>query len=377
MAMQSSNQPAEDSAEVWVVGVVPPPVTGMTTVTQQIVNHLSKAGPITFCDWSPGTSRQGLIPWARRVRRMLFAILRLLLHGRRRASHLYITANSKGAVALTALLVFTGCWLRYRVYLHHHTYVYLERYNRWISWIDRCMTGQGVHIVHCVRMADDFRRMYKSKCEFYSIFPSIVSLDVQQPRTSLNRPFRLGHLSNLSVAKGLDLAIRTFRILHDQGTAVQLRLAGPCQTKEAQLLVNEILASHPESVRYLGPIYDEEKRQFFAGIDAFLFPTRNESWGIVINEALASGVPVITFDRGCTQTVVGPQAGVVLDPQLDFATAAAQQVGLWIDSPAKYIMMSEAAIRQARFLHREAQSQVDEFVSRLFEFRVAARQRLS
>ncbi len=354
-----------------MVGVIPPPVTGMTSLTRRVVDEFSKAGNITFCNWSAGTSRHGLLPWARRTALMLTAVARLIRRGRRPGSRLYITANSKGAMILTALLVYTGCSLGYRVYLHHHTYVYVERFNRWMSLMDRWMSKRGVHIVHCDTMAGDFRRMYNSQCEFRTVHPSIVSLELAQARTAAQQPFRLGHLSNLSVAKGLDLAIRTFTLLRDERVAVELRLAGPCLTRQARELVDNVVANYPGAVQYVGPVYGDDKRKFFADIDAFLFPTQNESWGIVINEALASGAPVITIDRGCTRTVVGKQAGLAMERGLDYATVAAQQVRHWIDNPAEYRAMSEAAIEQACSLHREAQAQLDQLIGDVFSAKSA------
>ena len=49
--------------------------------------------------------------------------------------------------------------------------------------------------------------------------------------------FRIGHLGNLSVAKGLDLVLKTFEELVKRGRRVVLKLAGPCHTHEAQSLV--------------------------------------------------------------------------------------------------------------------------------------------
>ena len=341
----------------------------MTMLTERVVRELEQVGPIIFCNWSAGTSRHGFGPWARRVTRMLLAVNRLVIHGRKLNSRLYITANSKGAIALTALLVYIGCLLGYRVYLHHHTYTYIDCRSRWMAWIDRRMKRQGVHIVHCRKMANDFRRQYESQCQFVTIHPSIVTFDVQRPRAAMHQPFRLGHLSNLSVAKGLDLVIRTFEALLSAGVEVQLRLAGPCLTREAEQLVSSVLVKYPDSVRHFGPIYNDDKKQYFADIDAFLFPTESESWGIVINEAIAAGVPVITFDRGCTQTVVGNEAGIAIDPRADFVAAATEQVRRWIDDPDEYAMMSQAAIEQARRLHRKGRVQLDQFVEQIFTTR--------
>ena len=108
--------------------------------------------------------------------------------------------------------------------------------------------------------------------------------------------------------------------------------------------------------------------RFFSDIDAFLFPTkyRHESWGIVLHEAMAAGVPVITYDRGCTRVVVGEHAGVVVDRDGEFASVAAVQIMRWMDHDDEYRAASKAAIEQADYLHREGQRTLTQFVQRMY-----------
>jgi glycosyltransferase involved in cell wall biosynthesis len=43
---------------------------------------------------------------------------------------------------------------------------------------------------------------------------------------------------------------------------------------------------------------------YFSAADIFLYPTRADSFGLVIAESLACGCPVITFDVGATSELV-------------------------------------------------------------------------
>jgi glycosyltransferase involved in cell wall biosynthesis len=271
-------------------------------------------------------------------------------------------------LVLTSALVRIGRQLGYRVYLHHHTYGYIDVHDRWMGWIVRGMGERDVHVVHCAKMASDFRNRYAPRSEFATIFPSVVSLNVQKPRLRAATPFRLGMLSNLTMEKGVDLAIGVFRALFAIGRRVLLTLAGPIRSHAAQESIDAALAEYPQLVRHVGPVYGAAKADFFANIDALLFPTRyvEESWGIVLNEALAAAAPVITFDRGCTRTVVGDRAGLVVAQDGDYVTEAARQVGLWIDDAAAYQAASAAAVEQAEYLHQQGQLQLDQFAESLF-----------
>ena len=173
-------------------------------------------------------------------------------------------------------------------------------------------------------------------------------------------------LSNLTIDKGVDLAIDTFRILNESGFQVSLEFAGPIQSRAANTLISDAVKSNPELVRYVGPVYGRAKSRFLSNIDALLFPTRynEESWGIVLNETLAAGAPVITFDRGCTKTVVGCTAGLVVDRAADFAAVASEQIKRWIDYEGEYRMASLAAVEQATYLNQEGARTLDEFARR-------------
>jgi glycosyltransferase involved in cell wall biosynthesis len=121
-------------------------------------------------------------------------------------------------------------------------------------------------------------------------------------------------------------------------------------------------------VFYVGSVYGPAKTEFLRNIDALMFPTRyrDESWGIVLNEAMATGGPVITFDRGCTTLVVGERAGLVVPPDGNYVSAAVEQVIKWMDDAAAYRAASEAAIEQAAYLEELGQREVERFVQHMF-----------
>ncbi len=361
-ALSSAQQP-----EIWIIATVPPPVTGMTLFTAQVVDALREAGPTTFLNGSPGTQRRGLRFRTRRVTWAIGSISRLLAHGRVRNSRLYLAANSsRGGLLLTGLVAAVATRLGHSVYLHHHSYAYIDGYDWRMAWIDRAMRPGGVHVVHAQQMIDDFRSRYPTSCGFATVYPSVVSIELGQAKTAAGAPFRLGHLSNLMRAKGLDLVLETFDRLRSAGRDVRLQLAGPFHTPEAKTLVEQAIARHGDSIQYEGPLYGADKQQFFNRIDAFLFPSRSESWGIVLHEAMAAGVPVIASDRGCTRTAVGERAGLVVAGDGDYVSLAVPQIERWIDDGDLYAATSRAAIDQACYLHEEGRRTLALFVDEMF-----------
>jgi glycosyltransferase involved in cell wall biosynthesis len=59
-----------------------------------------------------------------------------------------------------------------------------------------------------------------------------------------------------------------------------------------------------DRVRLAGPLDDEQKRDFFAGIDLFVLPSRSDSFGLVLLEAWVNCVPNIGYRAGGIADVI-------------------------------------------------------------------------
>jgi glycosyltransferase involved in cell wall biosynthesis len=90
---------------------------------------------------------------------------------------------------------------------------------------------------------------------------------------------------------------------------------------------------------------------YFAAADAFVFPTRYEPFGMVITEAMAAALPVVTTASAGASEVITPGVdGLVLqDP--DDADALALALDDLLADPARRAAMGAAA--------REAAKRVD------------------
>ena len=77
----------------------------------------------------------------------------------------------------------------------------------------------------------------------------------------------------------------------------------------------------PPFVRWAGA--DQDVEQLHAAADAFVLPSRYEPWGLVIVEALGSGLPVVTTRlAGAAVAVWDGETGRLLDDPDDVAALA-------------------------------------------------------
>ena len=134
----------------------------------------------------------------------------------------------------------------------------------------------------------------------------------------------IGHLSNLSVEKGLEDVYRTYELLKADGVDVRMVVAGEAATQRDLDVVEDAKCAHPEIV-HLGRLRRDQLGLFFASIDVFLFPSRysNEAEPLVVLEALANGVPVMATAIGYVPAISFP-ADWCFPLEADFARRAVQ-----------------------------------------------------
>ena len=95
-------------------------------------------------------------------------------------------------------------------------------------------------------------------------------------------------------------------------------------------------AKYPD-VKFLGALSGEALTKAYAGSDVFVFPSRTDTFGLVLLEALACGAPVAAYPVEGPRDVVGRSPGgpdvAVLDEDLRRACLEALEMARKPDSP--------------------------------------------
>jgi 1,2-diacylglycerol 3-alpha-glucosyltransferase/glucuronosyltransferase len=87
-------------------------------------------------------------------------------------------------------------------------------------------------------------------------------------------------------------------------------------------LLDKLRRRHPE-VHFLGRHVGPDLARLYASADVFVFPSRTDTFGLVLLEALASGVPVAAYPVPGPLDVIGDSGAGVLDEDLGRAALAA------------------------------------------------------
>ena len=118
------------------------------------------------------------------------------------------------------------------------------------------------------------------------------------------------YLSRITPIKGLPMLIEAIASIRQQFSDCVLVLAGADEfnhLKDVQKAINDFGIQN--NVVLTGMLKDQVKRDAFAAADVFILPTHRENFAIVVAEALAAGVPVITTKGAPWQELVTYDCG--------------------------------------------------------------------
>jgi glycosyltransferase involved in cell wall biosynthesis len=146
------------------------------------------------------------------------------------------------------------------------------------------------------------------------LWPRGVDTELFRPRTAdfgLPRPIFLS-VGRVAVEKNLE----AFLDLDLPGTKVVIG-DGPARAG--------LQRQFPQAV-FRGALQGEELARAYAAADVFVFPSRTDTFGLVLLEALASGVPVAAFPVRGPRDVIGSAAVGVLNEDLRIACLSALEI---------------------------------------------------
>lgn len=123
----------------------------------------------------------------------------------------------------------------------------------------------------------------------------------------LSRPIQL-YVGRVAVEKNVEAFLRT----RHAGSKVVVG-DGPARER--------LQRQFPDAV-FLGALFGDDLASAYAGADVFVFPSRTDTFGMVLIEALACGLPVAAYPVQGPVDIVTPDVGA-LDDDLDVAIAQA------------------------------------------------------
>ncbi|HLY29895.1 MAG TPA: glycosyltransferase family 1 protein [Ktedonobacterales bacterium] len=143
------------------------------------------------------------------------------------------------------------------------------------------------------------------------------------------------YVGRLSYEKNLDDLVKAFRMLDDCSAHLVLVGDGPARADIKRALQGR-------RVTFTGYLKGEALTEAYASADMFAFPSVTETFGQVVMEAMASGLPVVAYDaEGVRDSVRHGETGL-LTPARD-SLALAEGLRTLLAEPERRRMMGAAA----------------------------------
>ncbi len=146
--------------------------------------------------------------------------------------------------------------------------------------------------------------------------------------------------------KGIDLLLQAFTQVIQSGLNARLLLVG----READL--PQMMQPLPEAVKqqieFAGFQAPDNLPHFFQQADIFVLPSRYDGWGVVVNQALGAGLPIVCSDAvGAAHDLVEPGVNGCIVPRGD-ADAITQALIQYLKEPEQLRAASLASLEKSK-----------------------------
>ena len=312
-----------------MIGPFPPPVMGMASVNKSMENLFRNNNhnkQLIIFNTSPLSLKKKISYHLYRF----FKFIKILfqISGIKTLDKVYMsTSGGYGQIYEILLLLFIRFKKLKDIIIHHHSFNYIDKKKQLSSFLF-CIAGPNtIHVTLSALMAKKLKYNY-STVRLSKVLSNIYHIEkdkVQLSNRNKNNEIIMGYLSNISEDKGIFEFIDLHSAIRKNNHNVSSIIAGPFSDDNIKKLVLEKIEK-TKSIKWIGPVYAEDKRLFFRLINYFIFPTRyfNEAEPLVIYEAFSYGVPVVSYGRGCIPEQIGSNelCGKVIPPNYPFVKNA-------------------------------------------------------
>lgn len=275
----------------------------------------------------------------------------------------YFAVTAKGpAFYKDALIILLIKLFRIKLVYHFHNKGVRTRRDKFFDNILYKLVFKNSKIILLSQYLYEDVQSYISPTDIYICPNGIPQNNIPQRQSNKKEKenVKILFLSNLIKSKGVHILLEACSILKQNGIGFQCDfIGGEGDINENRFNEKVKFWGLTEQVIYLGRKYGEEKNKAFAEADIFAFPTHNETFGLVLLEAMQHSLPVVsTFEGGIPDLVEDGVTGFLI--QQKNADALAEKLKILIKNPDLRKQMGNAGFK----LYKQ------KFTSTNFEFRL-------
>ncbi len=174
--------------------------------------------------------------------------------------------------------------------------------------------------------------------------PSMVDVPSAPPPRVRRQPLVIGAMGRFVAKKGFDIFIGALGLLRSHGVPFRAVLAGDGPERST---LEQLAAGHGLAQVLAFPGWVNDKQTFFADVDVFCLPSHHEPFGIVLIEAMAQALPIVSTDSEGPSEILHDGSDGILVPRGDIERLALALGGLIAD-PERAAQLGADAYQRAR-----------------------------
>ncbi|WP_234681963.1 glycosyltransferase family 4 protein [Bradyrhizobium monzae] len=281
---------------LWFIGPMPPPIHGQSLYNTVLLDFLRSYRSPT-CLPLGGTRSEKL------AGALLLPLVMLFVA--RRKDDIYTSPPGQGGVWTFLILLATLRIRHLDHFVHHHSF---RAINQAPALSAKLLAQIGGRYQRHIFLSDGMRERYAKlylnehqRSRSLVLPNSFLFYDPVDHMPQRSGPITLGHLSVITREKGIvylmDLAERMMRVRSD----FRLLLAGPVRDASLKEEILAFCARTSDRAVYLGPVYGDQKADFYRAVDIFVLPSRllDEADPLVLLESYSNGCEVVASSTGC------------------------------------------------------------------------------
>jgi glycosyltransferase involved in cell wall biosynthesis len=177
---------------------------------------------------------------------------------------------------------------------------------------------------------------------------AVAHEEARPARGALIKDLNLGrhnfcYVGRLGAEKNVSTLLEAFKTLKDEPGSDSWGLLIVGDGPERASLMQICADARIQNVAFVGGVHWRDVPKYLAAADVVVLPSLSEPWGLVVNEAMVCGLPVIVSDRcGCVDDlVVSGVTGFTFEP--NSIEALMQRMKYFVDTPAHTAQLGKQA----------------------------------
>jgi len=169
-----------------------------------------------------------------------------------------------------------------------------------------------------VALQEAIRKRYSK--DHIIVIPNVVDVDMFRVDSEEYSPFTFIHISEFSKQKGADHLLTAVKLLLEKGHRFNLQLIG-VRNADSTTMLKEL-----NNVAVFGEVSHKTVADLLRKADAMVHPSFYETFGCVLIEAFASGIPVVAYDLPVfKELIVSGKNGIVANQMTPESLADAME----------------------------------------------------